>query len=233
MRRRGGGARPWTGRARVRRGGNGKTALLRQFRDELPRRVTRLWGTCDALLHAPAARAAAGARGGVGRRTEGANRRRGQAVRRRHRAGRVAARDRAGGADRRGPPPGGRGDARRRPRPRPSGHGCGTAPRALLSRTSFIAITRCGSCSASCPPATPVTRLELGRAVPGNRRRAGRPVGARSRRAVRAHGRKSVLRHRSPGCRERARSGRRSATRCTRESHGSRRMPERCSTPWR
>jgi DNA-binding CsgD family transcriptional regulator/tetratricopeptide (TPR) repeat protein len=30
--------------------GIGKTALLRQFRDELPRRVTRLWGTCDALF---------------------------------------------------------------------------------------------------------------------------------------------------------------------------------------
>jgi DNA-binding CsgD family transcriptional regulator/tetratricopeptide (TPR) repeat protein len=30
--------------------GIGKTALLRQFRDELPRRVTGLWGTCDALF---------------------------------------------------------------------------------------------------------------------------------------------------------------------------------------
>ncbi len=30
--------------------GIGKTALLRRFRDELPRRVTRLWGTCDALF---------------------------------------------------------------------------------------------------------------------------------------------------------------------------------------
>jgi tetratricopeptide (TPR) repeat protein len=30
--------------------GIGKTALLRQFRDELPRRFTRLWGTCDALF---------------------------------------------------------------------------------------------------------------------------------------------------------------------------------------
>ena len=30
--------------------GIGKTVLLRQFRDELPRRVTRLWGTCDALF---------------------------------------------------------------------------------------------------------------------------------------------------------------------------------------
>jgi DNA-binding CsgD family transcriptional regulator len=30
--------------------GIGKTALLRQFRDELPRRVTPLWGTCDALF---------------------------------------------------------------------------------------------------------------------------------------------------------------------------------------
>lgn len=30
--------------------GIGKTALLRQFRDELPRRVTVLWGTCDPLF---------------------------------------------------------------------------------------------------------------------------------------------------------------------------------------
>jgi DNA-binding CsgD family transcriptional regulator/tetratricopeptide (TPR) repeat protein len=30
--------------------GIGKTALLRQFRDELPRRVTALWGTCDPLF---------------------------------------------------------------------------------------------------------------------------------------------------------------------------------------
>ena len=30
--------------------GIGKTALLRQFRDELPRRVSGLWGTCDALF---------------------------------------------------------------------------------------------------------------------------------------------------------------------------------------
>lgn len=30
--------------------GIGKTALLRRLRDELPRRVTRLWGTCDALF---------------------------------------------------------------------------------------------------------------------------------------------------------------------------------------
>jgi predicted ATPase len=30
--------------------GIGKTALLQQFRDELPRRVTGLWGTCDALF---------------------------------------------------------------------------------------------------------------------------------------------------------------------------------------
>ena len=30
--------------------GIGKTALLRQFHDELPRRVTALWGTCDPLF---------------------------------------------------------------------------------------------------------------------------------------------------------------------------------------
>ena len=30
--------------------GVGKTALLRQFRGELPRRVTALWGSCDALF---------------------------------------------------------------------------------------------------------------------------------------------------------------------------------------
>jgi DNA-binding CsgD family transcriptional regulator/tetratricopeptide (TPR) repeat protein len=30
--------------------GIGKTALLQQFRDELPRRVLKLWGTCDALF---------------------------------------------------------------------------------------------------------------------------------------------------------------------------------------
>ena len=30
--------------------GIGKTALLRQFRGELPRRVTALWGTCDPLF---------------------------------------------------------------------------------------------------------------------------------------------------------------------------------------
>ncbi len=30
--------------------GIGKTALLQQFRDELPRRVTGLWGTSDALF---------------------------------------------------------------------------------------------------------------------------------------------------------------------------------------
>jgi DNA-binding CsgD family transcriptional regulator len=30
--------------------GIGKTALLQRFRDELPRRVLKLWGTCDALF---------------------------------------------------------------------------------------------------------------------------------------------------------------------------------------
>ena len=30
--------------------GVGKTALLRQFRGELPRRVTALWGSCDPLF---------------------------------------------------------------------------------------------------------------------------------------------------------------------------------------
>ena len=30
--------------------GVGKTALLRQFRSELPRRVTVVWGSCDPLF---------------------------------------------------------------------------------------------------------------------------------------------------------------------------------------